>query len=132
MERKKLYIMLGTNDIALYGIDSAVANMVTLIQEIQSAVPDIAVYVQTMTPITSTSSILSDGGHNPQNIHRYNEALAEACQNYGWKLVNVAEAMYDEAGYLRTDYCSDPDGMGVHFTEAGCEAWISYLYTHTG
>ena len=129
---KKMYIMLGMNDIAIYGIDGAVANMVTLIQQIQAAVPDIVVYVQTMTPITDTSNILSSGGHNPQNIHRYNEALATACQTHGWKFVNVAEVMYGQDGYLRRDYCSDPDGMGIHFTEAGCEAWISYLYTHTG
>jgi len=129
---KKMYIMLGMNDIALYGIDGAVTNMVTLIQNIQAAAPGITVYVQSMTPITNTSDLLSESGHNPQNIHRYNETLAATCQSKGWKFVNVAEVMYDENGYLRREYCSDPDDMGIHFTEAGCEAWISYLYTHAG
>lgn len=129
---KKMYIMLGMNDIALYGIDGAVTNMVTLIQKIQAAAPGITVYVQSMTPTTSTSNLISQSGHNPQNIHRYNEALAATCQSNGWKFVNVAEVMYDENGYLRREYCSDPDDMGIHFTEAGCEAWISYLYTHAG
>ena len=38
---------------------------------------------------------------------------------------------YDENGYLRQDYCSDADGMGIHFTNAGCAAWVDYLFTHT-
>lgn len=128
---KKMYIMLGMNDIALYGIDASVSNMVTLIQRIQSATPGLTVYVQSMTPMTSTSNILSSSGHNPQNVQRYNEKLLSACQSNGWYFVNVGEVMYDANGYLRRDYCSDPDGMGIHFTNIGCEAWISYLYTHT-
>lgn len=128
---KKLYIMLGMNDIALYGIDASVSNMVTLIQRILSAVPDMTIYVQSMTPMTSTSSILSANGHNPQNVQKYNEKLLAACQSYGWYFVNVGEVMYDDSGYLRRDYCSDPDDMGIHFTNEGCGAWIEYLYTHT-
>lgn len=128
---KKLYIMLGMNDIGLYGVDGAVANMKTLLGKIQAAVPGITVYVQSMTPTTNTSNITSSGGINQTNIRRYNEALASACQANGWYFVNVAEVMYDSNGYLIRSYCSDADGMGIHFTEAGCEAWIQYLYTHT-
>lgn len=127
----KVYIMLGMNDIALYGIDASVANMVTLIGRIRSKSPHIAVYVQSMTPLTSTSNLLSSSGHNPANIQTYNEKLLAACQSNGWAFVDVASVMYDSNGYLKRDYCSDPDDMGIHFTNAGCAAWIDYLYTHT-
>lgn len=127
----KVYIMLGMNDIALYGIDASVANMVTLIGRIRSKSPNIAVYVQSMTPLTSTSNLLSSSGHNPANIQTYNEKLLAACQSNGWAFVDVASVMYDSNGYLKRDYCSDPDDMGIHFTNAGCAAWIDYLYTHT-
>ena len=128
---KKLYIMLGMNDIAVYGVDGAVANLSTLIKNIQAKVPDMKVYIQSMTPTTDTSNITSSGGINRGSIQRYNEALSSACQANGWHFVNVAEVMYDSNGYLIRAYCSDPDGMGIHFTETGCRAWIDYLYTHT-
>lgn len=128
---KKLYIMLGMNDIAVYGVDGAVSNMKTLIGKILEKVPDMKVYIQSMTPTTDTSNITSSGGINRTSIQRYNEALAAACQSNGWHFVNVAEVMYDSNGYLIRSYCSDPDGMGIHFTESGCRAWIDYLYTHT-
>ena len=42
----------------------------------------------------------------------------------------------DESGALPAAYCSDPvseggNGMGIHFTYAGCAVWTDYLYTHT-
>lgn len=128
---KKLYIMLGMNDIALYGLDGSVANLVTLIQKILANTPGLQVFVQSMTPITSTSDLLSDSGHNPNNIQKYNQKLLAACQANGWYFVNVGEVMQDENGYLRREYCSDPDDMGIHFTNAGCAAWVEYLLTHT-
>lgn len=128
---KKLYIMLGMNDIALYGLDGSVANLVTLIQKILANTPGLQVYVQSMTPITSTSDLLSPSGHNPNNIQKYNQKLLAACQANGWYFVNVGEVMCDENGYLRREYCSDPDDMGIHFTNAGCAAWVEYLLTHT-
>lgn len=127
---KKLYIMLGMNDIGIYSISKSVNNMVTLLQRIQANTPGLTVYVQSMTPITSTSNLLSSKGHNPQRIQEYNQALLAACQANGWYFVNVAEVMYDENGYLRPEYCSDANRMGVHFTNAGCAAWVEYLYTH--
>ena len=56
----------------------------------------------------------------------------ELAQRRGWYFVDVASVMYTEDGNsLIPEYCSDPDDMGLHFTEAGCEAWVDYLYTHT-
>ena len=39
--------------------------------------------------------------------------------------------MFDSTGHLIRSYCSDPDGMGMHFAYAGCKVWVDYLYTHT-
>ena len=128
---KKLYIMLGMNDIAVYGINGAVNNMVTLIEGILANVPDMEVFIQSMTPIGATSNVASKNGLNNTNIRRYNEALLAMAQAKGWHFVDVASVMYDSNGYLREDYCSDNNDMALHFSNAGCEAWIAYLKTHT-
>ena len=130
MQADKVYIMLGMNDLAIYGVDGAVENLVKLIGRIQANAPEAKIIVQSMTPMTSTSTLLSSVGHTPQRIHEYNLKLMEVCKENGWYFLNVASVMYNTNGFLRRDYCSDPDGMGVHFTNAGCAAWVDYLSTH--
>ncbi len=83
-----------------------------------------------MTPITTTSNIYSRN-HNPVKIKEYNDTLAAICVEKGWNYINVGSVFADEYGYLRREYCSDPDDMGIHFKFSGCEKWVDYLYTHT-
>ena len=128
---KKLYIMLGMNDIAVYGIQGSVDNMVKLIEGIVKNVPGMKVYIQSMTPLGVNSNVASKNGLNNENIRKYNALLLSTAKEKGWYFVDVGEVMYDSQGYLREDYCSDPNGMAIHFTNAGCEAWIKYLLTHT-
>lgn len=128
----KVYIMLGMNDIGLYGIEDTVENYRTLVKRILDKSPSVKIYVQSMTPMTSTSEIMGDTLNNP-NIKVYNGLLSKMCLENGWTFIDVASVMYDEAGEnLKHEYCSDPDGLGVHFTEEGCKIWIEYLSTHTG
>lgn len=127
----KVYIMLGMNDIGLYGIDDTIKNYEELVGRIKAKSPNVQIVVQSMTPMTSTSNILGSSLNN-DNIKIYNNRLSELCKKNGWAFVDVASVMYDAQGInLNRDFCSDPDGMGVHFTEAGCEKWIDYLTTHT-
>ena len=121
---KKIYIMLGTNDIAVYGIDSSVENMSALLDRILAATPDAAVYVQSATPICEGAEKKQ---LNNDNLEIYNEKLAQLCQEKGYTFVNVASVLRDENGFLPREYCSDPDGMGIHFTDVACELWIDYL-----
>lgn len=127
---KKVYIMLGMNDIGLYGIDATIENYTTLIGKIKEKSPDVTIVVQSMTPMTSTSNIVGKNLNN-DNIKTYNERLLELCEEQEWYFVDVASAMYDASGAaLKVEYCSDANEMGVHFTEEGCKAWVEYLVTH--
>ena len=127
----KVYIMLGMNDLAVYGIDGTIENYLELISRIKEKSPEVHIIIQAMTPMTDTSNILGSSLNN-EVIREYNLRLAEVAQEQGYSFLDVASVMYDEQNVsLNRDYCSDPDNMGVHFTEAGCVAWIDYLYTHT-
>jgi len=35
--------------------------------------------------------------------------------------------MKDEKGNLIPEYCSDPEAMGIHFSDDGCKVWVEYL-----
>lgn len=128
---KKLYIMLGMNDLAIYGVEGSVDNLIKLLHRILANAPDMEVFIQSMTPIAKESNIVSKNGLNNEKVRQYNALLLEAAKQKGWNFVDVASVMYDSEGYLRKDYCSDLGTMGVHFTNSGCEAWVQYLRTHT-
>ena len=127
----KVYIMLGMNDLGLYGLEDTITNYEELVNRIKTQAPDVQIIIQSMTPMAATSTITGEDLNN-ENIKVYNGRLSELCENNGWIFVDVASVMYDTDGIsLNPDFCSDPEDMGVHFTEAGCAQWIKYLTTHT-
>ncbi|MDO5124322.1 MAG: GDSL-type esterase/lipase family protein [Eubacteriales bacterium] len=128
---KKVYIMLGMNDLGMYGIDDTLVNYETLTDRILEKSPGVKIIIESMTPMTETSNILGASLNN-ENIITYNNRLKDFAEDKGYGFVDIASVMYAEGeNSLRRDYCSDPDDMGVHFTESGCEAWVNYLKTHT-
>ena len=127
---KKVYIMLGMNDIISVGVDRSVENFTTLCNKILEKSPDVQIYVESVTPRTYPGGV-NDSKLNNKNITAYNRKLAALCQKRDWYFVNVAEVMFDANGCLNASYCSDPNSMGMHFSFAGCKVWVDYLYTHT-
>jgi len=124
---KKVYIMLGMNDIALYGIDASVDNMMQLCWRIKKQSPDVEIYIQSATP-----RLKGDYGKlNNENLFLYNQKLYQACAEKGYHFVDVAYIMRDAEGNLPPEYCSDPEGQALHFTDVACKKWIDYLRTHT-
>lgn len=130
---KKVYIMLGMNDIASVGLNTGIKNFELLCNKILEKSPNVQIYVQSVTPIINGSKSYSyeEGKLNNMTIYRYNVALSALAKKRGWYFVNVAEVMLDGNGYLNPDYCGDPEFMGLHFSSAGCKVWVDYLLTHT-
>ena len=127
MGAKKVFIMLGMNDIAVYGNDGAVKNMENVLTQIKEKNPETSIYVQSMTPIVGTAQT---GSLTNENLNIYNAGLKTMCEQNGYTYLDVASVMKDSEGNLKREYCSDPDNMGVHFTDEGCKVWIDYLRTH--
>lgn len=125
----KIFIMLGMNDIAVYGIEGSLDNYEELVEAILAKSPDAVIYAQSCTPmaIGCERSVL-----NNENIVKYNKALQERCSRNGWHYMDIYSVVVDSDGYLTASYCSDPDDMGIHFTDAGCQAWIDYLMDNAG
>ena len=121
---KKVYMMLGINDIVIYGIDGAVENYGKLLDSIQAAVPEVEFYIQSSTPICEGAEV---GELNNVNLELYNEKLKSMCEEREIHFVDVAAVLRGEDGYLPRDYCSDPDGMGIHLTDVACELWMGCL-----
>ena len=124
--KHKVVIMLGINDLC-YGVDSTLTRYRQLIANIQAKNPHVTIYIQSISPITTTCSI-ADGNLNNDNIRRYNEKLKGICAELGLIFVDVGSIMYDDEGIaFRREFCRDPDTMGMHYTNEGYACWVDYL-----
>ena len=117
----KVFLMMGMNDIGLYGIDATIENWDSLIKRIEAGCPNVTVYIQSMTPIWTGGE---KGDLNNANMDIYNEKLETFAKNAGIDFIDVAPYMKDSTGGIATRYCSDEY---VHVTDLGAAAWIRVL-----
>ena len=117
----KVFLMMGMNDIGLYGIDATIDNWGKMMDRIRSACPGVTVYIQSMTPIWTGGE---KGDLNNTNMDIYNEKLKAFAADNGIDFIDVAPYMKDATGGMATRYCSDEY---VHVTDLGAAAWIRVL-----
>jgi lysophospholipase L1-like esterase len=123
---KKVFIMLGMNDIALYGIDATMEYWVTLLSRIRQKCPDVQIYIQSMSPIWTGGEV---GALRNENADRYNQRLQTFAAQQGCGYIDVASYLKDSTGGLATRFCSD---NYVHLTYAATERWVQVLKAYTG
>ncbi len=128
MNVKKVYILLGMNDIGVYGIDRSIENMKELVSRILAKSPDVKIYIQSVTPIIRGKE---RDDLNNAFIAEFNDKLCKACEENKLYFIDICQAMSDSEGFLLDDYCSDIDYMGMHPSYNGCKVWLEYIMTHT-
>jgi len=117
----RVFILLGMNDIGLWGVDKTIENWGTLIANIREKNPGIEIYIQSGTPIYPAGE---RGKLTNANMDAYNKRLQEFAEVNECYFVNVNAPFKDETGGLAKKYCSDEY---VHFTDAACELWAKIL-----
>ena len=117
----KVFLMMGMNDIGLYGVDGTIENWGKLIERIKKNCPNVTIYIQSMTPIWTGGEI---GDLNNANMDAYNARLEVFAKNEDVDFIDVAPYMKDATGGMATRYCSD---NYVHVTDQGAAAWIRVL-----
>lgn len=118
----RVFIMLGTNDVALTGgIDGAMDNWKLLLDGIRERCPDMEIYVESVLPMYSEGQLAD---LNNQKLGEYNARLRDLCREQGCLFLDLAPRFMDAAGGLRGEYSSD--GY-VHLTKKGAALWASLL-----
>lgn len=126
----KIFILLGTNDVALYGVEQTVANADTEISRMLEASPGADIFTMSTTPKYSPAESDVDGALNNADIDALNVAMRQFAVEKGYNFMNIAPLFKDETGGLAADYCSDKEGMGIHFTSAAYDIWLNFLYSY--
>ena len=124
----KLYILIGTNALVQPGNDdSFLAYYGKMLDELRTALPNTAFYVQSVLPATQEKAADSLPGLAPDRLAVINAAIQQLCAERGCYYLDLSAEFADDAGYLSTEF-SQPDG--VHLTVSGYSRWVSYLCTH--
>lgn len=123
---KKVFILLGMNDIALTGVDAAITNWGIMLGRIRAKNPDIEVYIQSGTPIFTGGE---RGALNNVNMDLYNQKLKVFAEENGCHFIDIATTLKDATGGLKAEYCAD---NYVHVNYAACDAWITVLKQYVG
>ena len=123
----KIFIMLGMNDIGLYGVDGAVDGMRELVRRIHNNCPDADIYIESVTPMLEDMQLTY---LNNTTIAEFDRKAEAYCNEMGYHYLDIASAVGDGYGNLVYEYCSDAAAMGLHFSDAGCYQWVEYLKNH--
>lgn len=123
---KKVYIMLGMNELGWVYESKYAEDYGRLIDVIKSSHPDAVIYVQSIIPVSKWRDS-NDDVNTMANVVRLQKALVAMCEEKGVNYVNVAEVMEDAEGYLPSEATQD----GMHLEPEYCKIWMDYLRTHT-
>ena len=121
---EKIFIMLGMNDFCAFSENEWQKNIDTVLSGINAVSPDAEIYIQSVTPIVSG---YERGSFNNEKIALFNEYLKSICADRNLCYVDISSAVADENGYLKTEYCGDLAGMGLHMSAEGADRWTEYL-----
>lgn len=121
---KRVFIMLGINDVGHYRINqipTIIANWDTMITKIREKSPDIQICIQSLPPV------LTDGQTekiNNEIVSEYNAQLKTFAEENGCVFIDVAQYLVDSTGGMASVYCSD---NFVHLNVKGIEVWVKVL-----
>lgn len=122
---KKVYIMLGVNELGWAYSDLFIKKYAEVIAEIKNIEPEAQIYVQSILPVSEERS-QSDEIYNNTNIRKYNGLIQQMAAENSLYYLDVAQCVADEEGNLYSDASSD----GIHLNKKYCDLWLDYLKLH--
>ena len=119
---KKVYIMLGVNELGWSYPEVFKLKYGELIDRIREVKPDCKIYLQSIIPVTKSKSN-SDDIYNNSKIAKYNEYIKEVAKDKNVNYLDVKSVMIDSDGNLPESASTD----GIHIGKNYCEKWLEYL-----
>jgi len=122
LEPSKIFINIGSNDIALGGPEgykkNLIANYNKIMDQIKERLPECKVYVMAYYPINAKADFGLDKSMKDRmfatrtnaNIMEVNEAVEELAYKHGFNFINVNDGLTDEEGNLKAEFSME----GLH------------------
>jgi lysophospholipase L1-like esterase len=122
---RKVYIMLGINELGWAYSDLFIKKYGEIINEIRDIEPQAQIYAQSLFPVSKQRS-QSDKIYNNANIGKYNELIQQMAAEKKFYYLDVAQCVVDQEGNLAGDASTD----GIHLNKTYCNYWVDYLKSH--
>ena len=122
---KKMYIMIGTNDLGYPDFEEFRKNYTKCLAELRKLMPDAVFYVSAV-PYVEESKVQTGDYVNNKNIDTVNQIILDICSTNNYYYLNPNEVLSDGNGALIQDATSD----GIHMYPEYCAKWLDYLRTH--
>ena len=119
---KKVFILLGTNDIDSHPMEGMEEYFAKLIELLQRECPDVEIIVQNILPITRAYAKKIRVPIDKWN--GFNDAVEEVCRRYGVTFLRFSQELMDEEGYLPEALSSDNE---YHLSGEGEDIWVRAL-----
>ncbi len=122
--RKKIFLMLGQNDLGYRTIEDTLASYETIIGRIREKTPDVEIYIQSLV-----HEWWEKGNSNSRNekIDQYNIELEALAGDLGCHFLDVKKYIEDHRGTMAAPYNMD---YGIHVNEEGCTEWMHALLSY--
>ena len=122
---KKMYIMIGTNDLGYPDFEEFRKNYTKCLAELRKLMPNAIFYVSAV-PYVEEAKVQTGDYVNNTNIDTVNQIILEICSANGYYYLNPNEVLSNGNGALAADATSD----GIHMYPEYCAKWLDYLHTH--
>ena len=127
LKPKRIIICYGTNNLSGASTDAArfIATYLQGLQAIRQAWSYCDIIVSAIPPLDKQRE---NTNLTMTQVDAYNAALVQMCEENGFKFLNSAEVLRDDAtGWAKTDYTLSD---GVHLSKKAVEAYFTYVRTH--
>ena len=127
LKPKRIIICYGTNNLSGSSTDAAnyIKTYLQGLQAIQTAWPYCDIIVSAIPPLDRQRE---NTNLTMTQVDAYNAALVQMCEENGFKFLNSAEVLRDDAtGWAKKDYTLSD---GVHLSKEAVTAYFTYVRTH--
>ena len=119
---KRVFVMLGVNDVADRPYETVKEQFALLIDAIHEKCPDTELVIQGVLPISKKYCEMK--GVEIAYFNGFNEVLSEVCAEHGAGFLDFSKELMDENGYLAQSLSSDQQ---FHLSRNGEAIWIRAL-----
>lgn len=127
LKPKRIIICYGTNNLSGSSTDATnyIKTYLQGLQAIQTAWPYCDIIVSAIPPLDKQRE---NTNLTMTQVDSYNAALVQMCEENGFKFLNSAEVLRDDAtGWAKKDYTLSD---GVHLSKEAVTAYFTYVRTH--
>lgn len=122
---KKIYLMLGTNDLGEYDLEGFHDRFTSATQRLMELQPGAVFYICSIIYVEE-SKVTTGEYVNNANVDKLNAILLQICEEQGYHYIDLNEILSNGQGALIEGASSD----GVHIYEKYCKQMLDYLKNH--